>query len=48
MNELWAVLGALATVVLPLVLAWWLLGRPAQVDSSQGDRCGKISRKEGR
>jgi hypothetical protein len=25
--ELWSVLGALVAVVLPLMLAWWLLGR---------------------
>jgi hypothetical protein len=28
MGELWAVLGVLATIVLPMALAGWLLGRP--------------------
>lgn len=28
MNDLWAALGALAAIVLPLALAVWLLARP--------------------
>ena len=27
MNELWWSLGALAATAVPLLLAWWLLGR---------------------
>lgn len=28
MDDLWAVLGALAAFVLPMALAWWLLRGP--------------------
>lgn len=27
-GDLWAALGALAAVGLPMAVAWWLLGRP--------------------
>jgi hypothetical protein len=29
-DALWGVLGALATLVLPMALAGWLLGRPSR------------------
>lgn len=45
MADLWSVLGALATVVLPMLLAWWLLSQPQQ-GSDQRD--GKIPRKKDR
>lgn len=47
MDDLWGVLGALATVVVPMVLAGWLLGRPARRPGRPPpDRHGKIPGKE--
>ncbi len=48
MDDLWAVLGALAAVVLPMVLAWWLLGRPPQAGGSRREPRGKMPGEEDR
>jgi hypothetical protein len=31
-SDLWSVLGSLLAFVVPMALAWWLLGRPARRD----------------
>lgn len=47
MGDLWGVLGALATLVLPMALAGWLLGRPTRRPRRpRPDRHGKIPGKE--
>lgn len=47
MADLWAVLGALATVVLPMALAWWLLGRkPRGSKPTTGSRGNMPSEEE--
>jgi hypothetical protein len=48
MADLWAVLGALAAVVLPLLLAWWLVGRGLNTRGSRRQPDGKIRREEER
>ena len=40
MDDLWAILGTLATIVLPMALAGWLLGRPQR--RPPPDRRGKM------
>jgi hypothetical protein len=47
MGELWAVLGTLAIIVLPMVLAGWLLGRPSSDRvPPPADPRGKMTGKE--
>jgi len=48
MTDLWAVLGAFAVVVLPLALAWWLLGRPPRSARPRQGEHGKMPREEKR
>lgn len=48
MGDLWAVLGALAAFVLPMVLAGWLLGRPARGARPRQGEHGKMPREEDR
>ena len=48
MHDLWAVIGVLAAVVLPMVLAWWLLGRPPRRGAGRPDRHGNIRGEEER
>jgi hypothetical protein len=47
-TDLWAVLGALAVVLLPLVLAWWLLGRPPRRGIVHPEVRGNMSDQEER
>lgn len=48
MDDLWAILGTLATIVLPMALAGWLLGRPSKRHSSRRDPRGNMRRHEDR
>jgi hypothetical protein len=47
-GEIWAVLGALAIVVLPMALAGWLLGRPPRGARPRQDAHGKMPAEEER
>jgi hypothetical protein len=47
-SEGWAVLVALAAVVLPLLLAWWLLGRGLHRGEPRQEPRGKMPRQEDR
>lgn len=33
MTDLWSVLGSLLAFIVPMALAWWLLGRPDRRDA---------------
>jgi hypothetical protein len=48
MADFWAVLGALAAVVLPMALAWWLLGRTPRGNRSTTGSRGNMPSKEDR
>lgn len=48
MRDLWFVLGALAAVFLPLLLAWWLLGRGLQRGEPGRGQRGKMPGREDR
>jgi hypothetical protein len=48
MGDLWFILGALAAVVLPLLLAWWLLSRGLQRGEPGRRRHLKMPRQEDR
>ena len=48
MGDLWAVIGALAVVVLPIALAWWLLGRPSRSSAARPDPRGNMHDKKER
>ena len=37
-NDFWAAVAALLAIVVPLALAWWLLGRPQRHRRHDGDR----------
>jgi hypothetical protein len=38
MNDFWGTFAALAAIVVPLALAWWLLGRPQRRRPSDASR----------
>ncbi|MBI3155947.1 MAG: hypothetical protein HYZ20_11105 [Burkholderiales bacterium] len=42
MGDLWAVLGAVGAVVLPMALAWWLLDRRPTRTDLRRDAHGKM------
>ena len=43
MTDLWSVLGSLLALVVPMALAWWLLGRPGR-----GNRRNDTRRRRGK
>ncbi len=44
MSEGWGVLFAMAAVLVPLLLAWWLVARSARRQAQRAQRRGKMHR----